>query len=232
MSDRWWIAERKYHSLARRARDLDTFPLPADPGLDVPGDRPLSSRRDRRGPLPNRASSSPAGRHGTIVSMPLLVVRHAHAGRRSAYRGDDRVRPLSPRGKARARELVPLLSRLPAAADPVQPVRALLRHRAAAGRGPRAAGGVGRRAGRGAREPTPSGCWPPWPASRPSSAPTATWPPRCSRSWSRTRSRPIGRPSASRRARSGWSSRPDRPWPSCEHLRRLPVPAQRPPESG
>jgi len=42
--------------------------------------------------------------------MPLLVVRHAHAGRRSAYRGDDRVRPLSPRGKARALELVPLLS--------------------------------------------------------------------------------------------------------------------------
>ena len=42
--------------------------------------------------------------------MPLLVVRHAHAGRRSAYRGDDRVRPLSPRGKARAQELVPLLT--------------------------------------------------------------------------------------------------------------------------
>ncbi len=42
--------------------------------------------------------------------MPLLVVRHAHAGRRSAYRGDDRVRPLSPRGRARAQELLPLLS--------------------------------------------------------------------------------------------------------------------------
>ncbi len=42
--------------------------------------------------------------------MPLLVVRHAHAGRRSAYRGDDRVRPLSPRGRVRAQELVPLLS--------------------------------------------------------------------------------------------------------------------------
>ncbi len=41
--------------------------------------------------------------------MPLLVVRHADAGRRSAYRGDDRLRPLSTRGKARARELVPLL---------------------------------------------------------------------------------------------------------------------------
>jgi 8-oxo-dGTP diphosphatase len=44
------------------------------------------------------------------MSMPLLVVRHAHAGRRSAYRGDDRVRPLSPRGEVRARELVLALS--------------------------------------------------------------------------------------------------------------------------
>jgi hypothetical protein len=34
---RWWIAERKYHSLARRARDLDTFPFPVEPGLTVPG---------------------------------------------------------------------------------------------------------------------------------------------------------------------------------------------------
>jgi len=40
LSGRWWIAERKYHSLARRARDLDTFPLPTDPGLDVPGIAP------------------------------------------------------------------------------------------------------------------------------------------------------------------------------------------------
>ena len=39
-SNRWWIAERKYHSLARRARDLDAFPLPTDPGLDVPGIAP------------------------------------------------------------------------------------------------------------------------------------------------------------------------------------------------
>jgi hypothetical protein len=37
---RWWIAERRYHSLARRARDLDTFPFPTDPGLDVPGIAP------------------------------------------------------------------------------------------------------------------------------------------------------------------------------------------------
>lgn len=41
--------------------------------------------------------------------MPLLLVRHAHAGRRSAYRGDDRQRPLSKRGMAQAMALVPVL---------------------------------------------------------------------------------------------------------------------------
>jgi 8-oxo-dGTP diphosphatase len=41
--------------------------------------------------------------------MPLLVVRHARAGRRSAYAGDDRDRPLSTRGRAQAEALVPLL---------------------------------------------------------------------------------------------------------------------------
>lgn len=41
--------------------------------------------------------------------MSLLVVRHANAGRRSAYKGDDRLRPLSSRGNARAAALVPLL---------------------------------------------------------------------------------------------------------------------------
>ncbi len=30
------------------------------------------------------------------------LVRHAHAGNRSAWRGDDRVRPLSPKGRAQA----------------------------------------------------------------------------------------------------------------------------------
>jgi len=42
--------------------------------------------------------------------MPLLLVRHGHAGRRSAYQGDDWVRPLSKRGLAQAQTLVPLLS--------------------------------------------------------------------------------------------------------------------------
>jgi hypothetical protein len=36
-SGRWWFAERRYHSLARDARDRDTFPLPEAPGIDIPG---------------------------------------------------------------------------------------------------------------------------------------------------------------------------------------------------
>jgi 8-oxo-dGTP diphosphatase len=44
------------------------------------------------------------------MAMALLVVRHANAGRRSAYKGDDRLRPLSTRGRARALDLVPLLA--------------------------------------------------------------------------------------------------------------------------
>lgn len=43
--------------------------------------------------------------------MALLVVRHAQAGRRGSYKGDDRLRPLSSRGHARALSLVPLLAR-------------------------------------------------------------------------------------------------------------------------
>jgi hypothetical protein len=35
--DRWWFAERRYHSLARSSRDLDAFPLPERPGIEVPG---------------------------------------------------------------------------------------------------------------------------------------------------------------------------------------------------
>ncbi len=42
--------------------------------------------------------------------MPLLVVRHARAGRRAAYAGDDLGRPLSQRGRAQAEALVPLLA--------------------------------------------------------------------------------------------------------------------------
>jgi hypothetical protein len=35
--DRWRFAERRYHSLARHGRDLDAFPVPGHPGIEVPG---------------------------------------------------------------------------------------------------------------------------------------------------------------------------------------------------
>ncbi len=36
VGDRWRFAERRYHSLARGGRELETFPLPLDPGIEVP----------------------------------------------------------------------------------------------------------------------------------------------------------------------------------------------------
>jgi hypothetical protein len=36
-SDRWWFAERHYHSLARHGRERDVFPFPEQPGLAVGG---------------------------------------------------------------------------------------------------------------------------------------------------------------------------------------------------
>ncbi|NDK88336.1 NUDIX hydrolase [Gordonia desulfuricans] len=41
---------------------------------------------------------------------PLLLVRHAMAGRRSRYKGDDRTRPLDKTGRRQAQALVPILS--------------------------------------------------------------------------------------------------------------------------
>lgn len=41
--------------------------------------------------------------------MPILLVRHADAGQRSKWDGDDQERPLSRRGRAQARRLVALL---------------------------------------------------------------------------------------------------------------------------
>lgn len=41
--------------------------------------------------------------------MELLLVRHAHAGTKDRWCGDDRLRPLSERGRGEARALVDLL---------------------------------------------------------------------------------------------------------------------------
>jgi hypothetical protein len=51
---RWWFAERRYHSLARSSQDLDVFPLPPHPGVDVPGWGPSAS--------PDRAQPPEQGR--------------------------------------------------------------------------------------------------------------------------------------------------------------------------
>lgn len=38
--------------------------------------------------------------------MPLLLIRHAHAGTRKEWKGEDTLRPLSERGQRQARRLV------------------------------------------------------------------------------------------------------------------------------
>ncbi len=45
--------------------------------------------------------------------MPLILVRHASAGVRDAWPGDDRLRPLDERGYVQAEELVERLGSLP-----------------------------------------------------------------------------------------------------------------------
>lgn len=45
-----------------------------------------------------------------VESHTLLLVRHAHAGRRSRYKGDDRLRPLDRLGREQARQLAGLLA--------------------------------------------------------------------------------------------------------------------------
>jgi broad specificity phosphatase PhoE len=45
--------------------------------------------------------------------MTVLVVRHAHAGDRSAWQGDDRRRPLSEKGRSQAAALVDVLAEYP-----------------------------------------------------------------------------------------------------------------------
>jgi phosphohistidine phosphatase SixA len=42
--------------------------------------------------------------------MPALVIRHASAGNRSKWSGDDRLRPLDPRGREQALALPALLA--------------------------------------------------------------------------------------------------------------------------
>ena len=55
--------------------------------------------------------------------MPLLLVRHASAGDRAKWVGDDRKRPLDKRGRTRADELVAQLAPYPVEAILSSPAR-------------------------------------------------------------------------------------------------------------
>jgi 8-oxo-dGTP diphosphatase len=44
------------------------------------------------------------------VTVPVLLIRHAHAGTRKEWQGDDRQRPLSPKGERQALALAKVLT--------------------------------------------------------------------------------------------------------------------------
>lgn len=65
-----------------------------------------------------RRTRSPGGRAGggapvAFRPVPIFLVRHAHAGKRSQWEGDDRLRPLSDRGWDQARWLASTLAAEP-----------------------------------------------------------------------------------------------------------------------
>jgi 8-oxo-dGTP pyrophosphatase MutT (NUDIX family) len=81
------------------SREVDELRwLPVEEALDV-----LSRPTDRD--ILARFASGP------VLTRTILVVRHASAGNRSDWNGDDRLRPLDEQGWAQAHELVRLLSR-------------------------------------------------------------------------------------------------------------------------
>lgn len=78
------------------------------------GFRPTREVDEVRWLPPDRAAALLSyGRDGEVLASlgppPLLVVRHASAGDRDAWVGDDRLRPLDEKGRREAVELVPTL---------------------------------------------------------------------------------------------------------------------------
>ncbi len=49
---------------------------------------------------------------GQTVAVPVLLIRHAHAGARKDWRGDDRLRPLTAKGRHQAAGLIRTLEGL------------------------------------------------------------------------------------------------------------------------
>lgn len=48
--------------------------------------------------------------NGRLSAVPVLLIRHAHAGTRKQWQGDDRLRPLSPKGERQAVALAKVLT--------------------------------------------------------------------------------------------------------------------------
>ena len=86
----------------------------------------------------------------SVRLMPLLLVRHAWAGDRNKWEGDDRVRPLDERGRSDASRPRRAARAVPDRSDPDEPRSALRRDRRAAGRRTRARARASGRAQRGA----------------------------------------------------------------------------------
>jgi 8-oxo-dGTP diphosphatase len=51
-----------------------------------------------------------ADREGTLTTWPLIIVRHARSRSRSTWPTADPLRPLNPRGRERAKALIPILA--------------------------------------------------------------------------------------------------------------------------
>lgn len=51
-----------------------------------------------------------ADRTGTLATWPLVVIRHARSRSRSSWTRADPLRPLNPRGRQRAKALIPILA--------------------------------------------------------------------------------------------------------------------------
>lgn len=98
---RYWAAQVTGGSGALEHEVDEVRWLPVDAARDA-----LTYERDAL-PLDALAAAHGAGH---LETWPLVLVRHAHAQARSAYRGsDDAKRPLSERGRVRAQALAPLL---------------------------------------------------------------------------------------------------------------------------
>lgn len=91
----------------------DGVPLQTDGEVDdmrwLPPDEALSWLQPRREEPVLRAFVERRSA-GALVTRPLVIVRHASAGRRSEWEGDDAERPLDERGRAQADDLAPVLS--------------------------------------------------------------------------------------------------------------------------